>query len=167
MNKIKNMLPAISLTFGLIVLDRVTKLLADSFLAGKGSIHLIGNFFILLYAQNRGAFLSMGDEMSQPLWVLFFLIIPILAVVIFSVFVFKTKQNSSYYRFIWTLLTSGAVGNLIDRFFYGKVTDFMNMGFGTTLRTGIFNLADVYIVILVFFIVINELKNKKKLSDKR
>jgi signal peptidase II len=43
--------------------------------------------------------------------------------------------------------TEGGIGNLLDRVFYdGRVIDFMNLGIGR-LRTGIFNVADVYITI--------------------
>jgi CheY-like chemotaxis protein len=45
------------------------------------------------------------------------------------------------------LLAAGGIGNLIDRVMReGAVIDFMNMGVGS-LRTGIFNIADVQIMI--------------------
>ncbi len=46
-----------------------------------------------------------------------------------------------------TLLAASGLGNLIDRLAYdGRVTDFLNMGFHS-LRTGIFNVADLVGVI--------------------
>ena len=52
-----------------------------------------------------------------------------------------------------TLLIAGGLGNLIDRLVYGYVTDFLNVGIGS-LRTGIFNVADMAIMLgvgLLFF----------------
>jgi len=49
-----------------------------------------------------------------------------------------------------SLILSGGVGNIIDRLSHdGRVVDFMNMGIGAgrwSLRTGIFNVADLAIV---------------------
>jgi signal peptidase II len=45
-----------------------------------------------------------------------------------------------------SLVAGGGISNLIDRFLYdGRVTDFLNVGIGS-LRTGIFNLADMAIL---------------------
>lgn len=47
----------------------------------------------------------------------------------------------------WSLVLAGGLGNLLDRLIYdGRVIDFMNLGIGS-LRTGIFNVADVCITI--------------------
>jgi len=44
-----------------------------------------------------------------------------------------------------SLILGGGLSNLYDRIAYGKVVDFMNMGIGD-LRTGIFNVADMFIL---------------------
>jgi len=51
-----------------------------------------------------------------------------------------------------TLVAAGGVSNLIDRLLRGSVTDFMNLGVGA-LRTGIFNVADVAIVVGALLVV--------------
>ena len=43
-------------------------------------------------------------------------------------------------------MLAGGVGNLVDRVREGYVVDFLNMGIGP-VRTGIFNVADVCIVV--------------------
>lgn len=54
----------------------------------------------------------------------------------------------------WSLVLGGGLGNLVDRIMNdGRVIDFMDIGIGS-LRTGIFNVADVCItigVLLLFF----------------
>jgi signal peptidase II len=52
------------------------------------------------------------------------------------------------------LIFAGGIGNIIDRILYDRhVTDFMNVGFGS-LRTGIFNFADVCVTsgVILFFV---------------
>ena len=44
------------------------------------------------------------------------------------------------------LIAAGGVSNLLDRITYGMVIDFMNVGIGS-LRTGIFNVADMAIML--------------------
>lgn len=54
----------------------------------------------------------------------------------------------------WSLVLSGGIGNLLDRLLHdGGVIDFMNVGIGS-LRTGIFNVADVCITIGVSLLVL-------------
>jgi signal peptidase II len=68
----------------------------------------------------------------------------------------KSRELSLWKLFFITLIVSGGLGNIFDRLLYDRhVTDFMNIGLGT-LRTGIFNFADVYVTfgmlaILLFF----------------
>jgi signal peptidase II len=44
-----------------------------------------------------------------------------------------------------TLIVAGGAANLLDRLAYGAVVDFLNLGIGGRLRTGIFNVADLAI----------------------
>jgi signal peptidase II len=62
------------------------------------------------------------------------------------VWVLRTADISKMAVVAASLVIGGGIGNLIDRVaFNGGVTDFMNMGIGS-LRTGIFNVADVWIM---------------------
>jgi len=49
-------------------------------------------------------------------------------------------------------ILGGGLSNIYDRIMEGRVVDFMNMGFGT-LRTGIFNVADMSIMLGLFLMV--------------
>ncbi|MCX6763646.1 MAG: signal peptidase II [Candidatus Moranbacteria bacterium] len=55
------------------------------------------------------------------------------------------------------LILSGAISNLIDRLYYGCITDFIDLKFWP-----VFNLADSFIVIGIFLLIIQNLKSKEK-----
>jgi signal peptidase II len=55
-------------------------------------------------------------------------------------------------------VVAGGAGNLVDRiWFQGGVVDFLNVGFGN-LRTGIFNVADMYITCAVVFVLARSIR---------
>lgn len=141
----------------LIALDQLTKGLAQTNLMGKGTIPVLGDFFVLVYATNRGGFLSFGSGAGDWLWWLFFVILPIVVLIVITIYVIRQKKDDWFYLSFWTFVFSGGIGNLIDRVLYGEVIDFMNIGFGS-LRTGVFNVADLYLnvfailVLLIYFI---------------
>jgi signal peptidase II len=60
---------------------------------------------------------------------------------------FKTLDKISNFPLI--LIFSGAISNLIDRLYFGCVIDFINLKVWP-----IFNLADIFICVGVFFLII-------------
>jgi len=100
------------------------------------------------------------------------------------VFLYKNKRNVLTYRIGIALVLGGAIGNLIDRMFYGvlfdyaplfygKVVDFINFEFpdftllgSTFTRFPIFNIADsavtIGVIIILLFAPENNFGIKKK-----
>ncbi len=142
----------------LITLDQATKKMADAYIQGKEMVHVLGDFIILVYAKNRGAFLSWGNEIPQTLWVIVFIVLPLAVLSFLTYYVFKKKWGDPLYRNSLILGLSGGLGNIIDRIAYGNVTDFMNIGIGPIFRSGIFNVADLYIVALVIYVLFHPKK---------
>lgn len=78
-------------------------------------------------------------------------------------FVFVLVRRSLRPAFIagFSLIVGGGIGNLIDwTFNNGAVIDFMNFGVGN-LRTGIFNIADVAIMLGEGMLIFFALRNKR------
>ena len=143
--------------FSFIGLDKLTKELAREYLKGRPAISYFNDFFRLQYAENTGAFLSLGANLPKPLsfWLLGFL--PIVILLILFVYVIKKAGELSAKKMLcFSLIFAGGIGNIIDRIEYDRhVIDFMILGIGS-LQTGIFNFADLYITIgalslLLFF----------------
>ena len=135
-----------SLILGTIIIDQAVKELASNRLRGHDVILYLDGMVRLQYAENSGAFLSFGSHLdSQVRFIASIAITVFLTWLIWGVYQ-KRSQMDRPTSIGLTLLVAGGYANLIDRFWRGSVTDYLNLGIGQ-LRTGIFNVADVVIVI--------------------
>lgn len=123
---------------------------------GRAPIIYLGGVFQLVYAENPGAFLGMGSELPKSLrFIIFGLFVVVgLAVMLWSLI--KNKMNLSD-LLAYSFILAGGIGNVIDRLTHdnGHVIDFLFLDFQVApfLRTGVFNVADMAIV-LGFFIAL-------------
>ena len=145
----------------LILIDQVTKNLAEAFLMGKDKVSVWKDYIVLIYATNRGGFLSFASGANDVLWAVFFVALPIAVLVLFSIYIIREKRDNGLYLAFWVLVISGGMGNLIDRILYGEVIDFINIGIGN-VRTGIFNVADLYLNFFTVIVVIIYLTGLRK-----
>lgn len=142
------------------ILDRITKVLARTRLANRGSGYSFLHDFVRLdYMENRGAFLGLGANWSNELRTLLFTIFVGLAIVAVVAFLAAAKQMRRAEAVALSLIAAGGIGNLIDRLHYGFVTDFLSIGIGP-LRTGIFNIADFAITLGVVLLLLPHSKAK-------
>jgi signal peptidase II len=139
--------------------DQVTKIVAQSSLQYAGALSYLGDTFRLEYAENKGAFLSFGAKLPEAARTAIFMVLVsiFLGVVGYQLI---TKNLDRATTIAYSLILGGGIGNLIDRFLRGSVIDFLNVGVGS-LRTGIFNVADMAVVagLIILF-----LKPKDKLE---
>jgi signal peptidase II len=115
-------------------------------------ISLVNSFLVLTKVENTGAFLSVGHALPRTARIVLLNLLPLL-VLGFALIYLLTKKNLSN-RLIVGLcfIIGGGVGNIYDRILYGSVTDFLHMDF-ILFRTGIFNMADVSILIGTFLVL--------------
>ncbi|MBL4883459.1 MAG: signal peptidase II [Planctomycetaceae bacterium] len=129
----------------LVLLDQASKLWAISALQNAPAISWAGDFFRIVYAENPGAFLSLGSQLPEAVRFLVMIVFNAIVLLVLSVYLWKKWEMPRVQRTILGVILAGGIGNLIDRICYqGVVIDFLNIGIGT-LRSGIFNLADVWI----------------------
>lgn len=132
--------------------DQATKILAKSHLASRLPMEYLNGAVRIQYAENTGAFLSLGANLPEEArFILFVLLVgPILITGL--AFAFRSDRMAPAQKMGLILAVGGGMGNLIDRIAHGAVVDFVSLGIGP-LRTGIFNLADVAITAgLVLFL---------------
>lgn len=137
-----------------IALDQWTKVLATRAFANQPLRSYLGDTFRFTWATNEGAFLSLGSSLPPEAryWVLTvavgLLLVGIIAYALFG------KSLDAWQVAGYALIAAGGVSNWVDRArFNGSVVDFMNMGIGP-LRTGIFNVADIYILVGIGIVLI-------------
>ena len=146
---------------GIIGIDQLTKVIAKATLKDKPPIIYLNDLWRWQYAENEGAFLSLGSGLDEGTRTLLLALVPSLFLVGLSVYLFIAKDLGKPESLAMALLISGGLSNVIDRICYGKVIDFMNLGIGD-IRTGIFNVADMAIMAAFGVLVAIYWKNRKK-----
>jgi signal peptidase II len=126
--------------------DQVSKSAARSWLHAGVTESLFADSLRLQLMENPGSFLSLGASLPEHLrFTLFTAAVAVLLAGLVCASLFARRLSTA--RFIaLALVAGGGISNLIDRLLYdGRVTDFLNVGIGS-LRTGIFNPADMAIM---------------------
>ncbi len=145
-----------------IALDQWTKALATKYLLGNEMHSWLNDFFVLTYSINHGAFLGLGSSLPENIRNLIFSGLVGLFLIGFTVYALRDKTMNTWQNLACGLVLSGGFSNLYDRITNnGGVVDFMNMGIGS-LRTGIFNVADMAIMAGVFLLVYYSYKAEAK-----
>lgn len=140
-----------------LVLDQASKYWMMTHFAYGQSLPVIPNVFHLTYILNSGAAFSM---LSGKTWVL----IAVSLVALLGVFWYyrQTPKECKLKRFSLACIASGAVGNLIDRLYYGSVRDFLDFRIWP-----IFNIADCFVVVGVALLIgcfVKEIYEEDKLE---
>jgi signal peptidase II len=141
-------LVAIAATIGC---ERVTKHVATTALADEPRYSFLADTVRLEYTENTGAFLGLGADWSTPARTAVFGIGN--AVLLVALVIVARRQRWSRRAMLAvSFFVAGGLSNLADRVLHGAVVDFMNVGIGP-VRTGIFNVADMAIMLGVGLLV--------------
>jgi signal peptidase II len=141
-----------------IVLDQWTKVLARDVLRPLGPYRpkvVIDGFFKLRYSENPGVAFGMLQSMTGGRVVLTLMAIAAFALVIF--YLRKTDAGATRLQVALGLVGGGAIGNLIDRVTYGRVTDFIVWHIKDH-EWPAFNIADAALCVGVALMVLDMLK---------
>jgi signal peptidase II len=145
-------------TLLVVVLDQMTKLAVKARFYRGESIEIFGDTLRFTYIENPG--MAFGIRFGSPL---FFTVFATLASAIILIYLYRMRRERFQSRFSLALILGGAIGNLIDRFAYGKVIDFIDVGVEST-RWPVFNIADsavtVGMIILVSLVLFEREKNE-------
>lgn len=156
---VKNKKCILFLTIIPLIIDIVTKYIIKSKLMLYESIPVIDGFFNIVYVLNPGAAFSFLHDMNESYRQIFFVTITIIA--IFVVLYIFAREKSKMSTAGFALILSGAIGNLLDRIFIGKVVDFLDFYY-KSYHFPAFNVADSCVTIGVALIIIDILFFSKK-----
>jgi signal peptidase II len=137
----------------IIGIDQGTKWYASEYLPKFEMTSYWNDILRIGYAENTGAFLGLGSGMSDSakFWIFVCAVGLILSSLL--IYILRTKTQTAYGLSSLMLIFSGGISNFFDRAVNnGAVIDFLNIGIGS-LRTGIFNVADMAIMLGVFLLL--------------
>ena len=144
----------------LLCIDQISKLLVVNLLTKTDSITIIKNFFYLTYINNDGAAFSIlvGKR-------IFLILIAVLVIVMLIRYIKKNNIQNKLELVSISLIIGGSLGNLMDRVVRGYVIDFLDFKI-FNYNFPIFNLADTFIVIGVFLLLLKEIRKENNLDSR-
>ena len=145
--------------------DQISKKIVRNHIVENETVQVLANHFIVTRVENSGAFLSVGDNLSQASKHIFLSALPLIALGFGLFYVFKKENLNTLSLISICFIIGGGIGNLYDRIAYGSVTDFLYLHFGI-LQTGIFNMADLSITTGAFLILVQSMfKRQEQLEN--
>lgn len=149
----------ISIIALICVIDQLSKYLIIHNVTPESPVTVVNNFLYFNHIKNTGA--AMGLLQNGRI-----IFIPITIIVTIVLFCFLFKSSNKILKTSLSFIIGGAIGNLIDRIFVGRVTDFLDFRMNFfKLWKWIFNVADVFVVvgtIILAFYMLFIYKEKEK-----
>jgi signal peptidase II len=144
-----------------IVLDQWTKVLARTHLKPLGpwsSKTVVANYFDLRFSENTGVAFGMFQKLpGGRIWLT---LIAVAALLLVGYYLLKSGPRQTRLHLALGLIGGGAIGNLIDRIVFGRVTDFIVWHVGPH-EWPAFNIADAALVVGVALMAIDMLLDKR------
>jgi len=150
----------IAAALGTIACDRVTKHVAETALEGLPHRSYLADIVRLAYVENPGGFLSLGANLPPAARTVLFTAATGLTLATLALLAVRRHWHS-WSALGLTLFLAGGCSNWIDRVIRGSVVDFLNVGVGP-LRTGVFNVADVAIMIGAGLVILGEVRGNRE-----
>jgi len=144
------------LSAAIVILDQITKIWAINNLKNAGTITIIPNFFRLVYVENFGAAFGI---LQNKRWIFIVISVTVIIGIVFFLLRHYNKLNI-FVKIALAMLLGGAIGNFIDRIRLGYVIDFLSFRLFNAYEFPVFNVADIFIVISTFAILILVMLNK-------
>lgn len=147
--------------FGILLLDQWTKfIIVQRFLLYQ-KVEVIQGFFNIIHVRNTGgAFGIFGGE-KGGFGSILFVVVSLIAIGVILFLFIRIKDEEKTLALSFSLILSGAIGNLIDRLRYGEVIDFLDFYISST-HWPAFNIADSAICIGIGLMALELLTSDKK-----
>jgi signal peptidase II len=159
MNQAKKNLRWLWLTLFILVVDQLTKYISNTQMNTGESIHMLPIFNIALAHNQGAAFSLLSNAGGWQQWL--FSIIAIVISCIVIVWLYRLPPKHSWSAAALALVLGGAIGNLVDRLYYGYVIDFLEFHI-KQYYWPTFNVADSAVCIGVIMLLIEFTFRKKE-----
>ncbi len=162
MTGIQRFVFAIIILFFCTGFDQITKDVAREKLAASPPISLLDDTIRIQYSENPGATLGLGAGLPSGVRFILFVVLNGLISTITLICALRIRDLRFIQLLGLLLVASGGLGNLLDRLLnQGAAIDFLNVGIGS-VRTGIFNVADVFIIAGAILFMLSSLQDRTK-----
>ena len=147
-----------------VILDQLTKWMVVKNMELGERIAIWDPWFGLLSHRNRGAAWGM---LEGQMWL--FTIVTIGVIIGIIYFYHKEAKGKPFFQVSLMLLLGGAIGNFIDRLYYGEVVDFVDVLIPImNYHFPIFNIADaaltIAVIMLLIAMIMEDRAEKKKVK---
>lgn len=154
-NRYKQLLLPILIILAVVVFDQLTKAWAVANLTGQPPLQILGDFLQFTLVYNEGG--AMGTRFGSATY---YVIMAAIVLPVLIIYVYRTIDQKCI-SIPLAFVASGALGNLVDRIYIGKVVDFVDVDipdinlWGYHLeRFWIFNIADAAISCAIVFLLV-------------
>jgi signal peptidase II len=165
MNKInlKNFYLNLAIILIIFIFDRATKLYILKLAEVETSVDIyITPYLNLFLIWNKGIAFGLFSIDASIIYNFITILIGLIIITI----LFMMLKNKSVQRYFFALIAGGALGNFYDRVVYTAVPDFIDLHF-YDFHWFVFNVADIFITIGVFCLILVELFfNNKNINEK-
>ena len=165
MNKInlKNFYLNLAIILIVFIFDRITKLYILKLAEVEASVDIyITSYLNLFLIWNKGIAFGLFSINGSIIYNSITILIGLIIVTI----LFMMLKNNNIQRYFFALIAGGALGNIYDRIVYTAVPDFIDLHF-YGFHWFVFNVADIFITIGVFCLILVELFfNNKNTNEK-
>lgn len=127
----------------LLVIDQVSKILVKTNMQIGESIHVLGDWFQILFIENNG--MAFGMQFGGSVGKLMLTLLRVVLVVIITIYIrklLKKPETPTGVLFGLAAILCGALGNIIDCLFYGMIFDYAPLFYGRVVDMLYFPLID-------------------------
>ena len=145
--------------------DQISKKIVRESVSPGDRIELINQNFLLMNVENNGAFLSVFSNASPLVKKITLLGLPTIMLIGVLFYLFSESKLPKVALIGWSFVIGGGIGNMYDRIKFGSVTDFLFIDLGGIFRAGVFNMADVSIMVGMGFLILFYIQDATKKED--
>ena len=149
----KNSYISFSMVTLIFILDRLSKISVIELNKNSLGSEIFSSAYLnIVLVWNKGIAFGLFSFDESSLYNILTLLISIIVVIL----VIMSVKSKGFKRYSLIMIVGGALGNLYDRIFFYAVPDFIDFHIGN-FHWFIFNIADIFITIGVFFMILFEL----------
>ena len=149
-----------------VLLDQITKIIAHKSLTLYAPKIIIPDYFNISLAYNEGAAFSfLASAGGWQRW--FFVILTVVVSVLVIYWIKNLKEHEKTAAVGFALILGGAIGNLIDRLYLGKVIDFIQVHYQNIYYWPTFNIADSAITLGAAILIADGIAGSRKTNSEK